>query len=122
MSLDNLYEYWRAVKSFVRFSGNVDAGMAHVHFGLFGFFVFLAVFRKVKHPELTALFCVFVVQFSNECIDMYFDFTRKGSLNEWNSIEDFMLTLFWPSILVVFLLFRSNKFPFNRAEKSVDHR
>lgn len=105
MEFDQLYSIWRELKSIFQLSGELSSDAAHIHFGLIGFLGFYALFRKRPRPEIKAWLCVCVLEVLNEGIDIFFDVQNIGTVKEWNSIRDVVSTLFWPSMLVIFLTY-----------------
>ena len=104
MNVDQMHEIWRGLKMFLRFDGYIAADAMHINIGLFGFFVFLALFRSSKRAAIYAWLAVFFFQSVNEATDIFFDLHTIGTVKEWNSIRDFILTLLWPTIFTAFLL------------------
>lgn len=109
MGVDRLYEVWRGAKMIARFDGHIAADAMHINVGLVGFFVFLHLFRRSRKAAIYAWLMVFACQFLNEIVDILFDLQNLGTIKEWNTIKDTMLTLLWPSIFTIYLVKRQSK-------------
>lgn len=109
MNVDQIYEIWRGLKMAARFGGQVSADAMHINLGLIGFFAFLALYRQSRRPAIYALLTVFSFQVINEVTDIFFDVRNLGTVKEWNTIRDTLLTLFWPSIFTIYLLKRKDR-------------
>lgn len=94
---------WYETKAwFSEFIG-IGSDQLHVHVGLAVFLVALYVLRRRRGAVWLAWLTVLAVQGVNEALDAVDWINWTGRVNWPETARDFATTLFWPTVLVLFL-------------------
>ena len=75
----------------------------HIHGGLAIFLLSLLALRHFRHRLALAWLTVFLVQTLNEAMDARDWMMWTGTINWAEMTKDTVLTLFWPSLLCLFI-------------------
>ena len=95
--------FWYEGKAWLKDAAGLSANELHIHGGLAIFLLSLLAFRHFKHRLALAWLTLFILQTLNEIMDARDWMMWTDTINWVEMAKDYALTLFWPSILCLFM-------------------
>lgn len=92
---------WYDAKGWLKDFLDVASDQLHVHIGLAVFLAVALVLRRRRGAPIYAWLCVALVQAANEALDARDWIHWTGTINWPETIKDTVMTLFWPTVLVL---------------------
>ena len=77
-------------------------GLLHLNIGLALFLAIALLLRRNPRAVLIAWLMVAALQTANECLDLWIGYSRSGRVDWAGMGKDFLATLFWPTVLLLF--------------------
>lgn len=94
--------HWYECKDLIADTVGLSRPLLHILFGTLIFGAFSLLFPKIKHRQFHALLCVTIIAIANEIADAYEMIRWVGSINTIDTLQDIILTMLVPAIVVAF--------------------
>jgi uncharacterized membrane protein YhaH (DUF805 family) len=91
--------FWFEGKAWLRDNLGISSDDLHVHLGLAIFLFFSFALRRHRKNYLFAWLAVFFFQTLNEVMDARDWLMWTGNVNWFETLKDYVNTLFWPTVL-----------------------
>jgi hypothetical protein len=92
---------WYEAKGMLTQLFGMERDHLHVHLGLAAFFFVAILLHRRERNLLYAWLAVLVLQVINEALDARDWMRWTGTINWSEPVKDTVLTLFWPSVIVL---------------------